>query len=191
MIPRKAYWIGGGVVALILAISLWFAAHNARIRREAVAKAATERLVKERQRVDSVNVVLRDSLRIERVRTDTVKIVITAAAENYQRERGKVDLAAPQPAGVPAGHVVVPVSYVQAADSVAKLVPVLTNRIESERITYEARIDGLVRADSLSRAINEQLRIQIKAAGPGVTGRLKWAGVGALVTLGAVAILKN
>lgn len=191
MIPHKFYWFGGAAVALALAITLWFKAHDARIRREAVARAETAEIEAKIVRADSVNEILRDSLRDVRIRTDTIRVASATAAQTYQRARAQVNTQAPQPPGIPAGSVVVPASFVEAADSLAKMVPLLLATITTERAASERRIDALLHTDSLHRAEIVQLKIQIEAAKPGLTGRLKWAGIGAGVALGVITLLKN
>lgn len=191
MKPRNAEWIAAGAIVILLVVWLYSRSRDERIRREAVAKAEVAKLSAERARADTLNTLLRDSLRTAQARTDTVRITTTAAAKSYERERSKVDTAAPQPAGVPEGHVIVPVSYVQAADSLAALVPTLTAALDSERAVSERRINALIRTDSLTRAINRQLQIQLEATKPRTSDKLKWAMIGGGVALGAVAIFKD
>lgn len=188
---RKLPWALGAVLIAALTIGLWLRARDARVRREATAAAAIQAVEAKRAQADSTNAVLRDSLRSVRARTDTVRIVVTNTVQAYVRERAAVDTEAPRPANVPPGSVVVPLSFVASADSLAKLVSVLNATIETERMAYERRIAALIRTDSLSRAINGQLHAQIRAARPGITDRLQWAGVGAAVAFGAVAIFGN
>lgn len=191
IIPGKLYWVAGGMAVVALAITLWFRAHDARVRREAVAEAATAAIEAQIRAQDSVNIVLRDSLSSVQARTDTIRLTASASASNYQRARAQINTAAPQPPGVPAGSVVVPVVFVETADSLARMVPLLLATITAERAASERRIDALLRTDSLQRTEIEQLKIQVKAAGPGITGRLKWAGIGAAVAFGAITLLGN
>jgi hypothetical protein len=189
---RNAEWIAAGAVVILLTVWLYSRSRDERIRREAVAKAEVAKLTTERARADSLNAVLRDSLRAAQSHTNTIRVIVDTALAHYVAERGKVDtLHAAQPLGTPVGFVVVPVEYVHVADSVAALVPKLTTALDTERAVSTRRIAELMRSDSLSRAINAQLQIQIKAIKPHISDKLKWAGIGGVVALGVVEIFKN
>jgi len=191
MIPRKAQWIAAGAVVVFLTIWLYSRSRDERIRREAVAKAEVTQIKAARAHADTVNAMLRDSLQAAHAHTDTVRVVVDTALASYAAERGKVDIThAAQPLGTPVGFVVVPVAYVQAADSVAALVPTLTAALDAERAVSSQRIAALIRTDSMSRAINTRLETEIKAVKPHTSDKLKWALIGGGIALGVKA-LKN
>lgn len=181
----------GGVLLVALLAAWWLRAHDARVRREAIAAERVEALEAARVRQDSVIAAKDSALAVAQAATDTVTIYAAHAGGNYQRERARVNTAAPQPAGIPAGSVVVPVSFVRAADSMAVAIPQLLAAMASERAASEARIAA---GDSLRVLLEEevrQLKIVINASRPSATDRIKWAALGAGIMAAGALVLGN
>lgn len=176
-------------LSIIGAVALWFKAHdnNVRERDRLEQKVAATQEALERQVV--VTAAKDDTLRTARANTDTVKVYLQSAAASYNRQRAGVNTSAPQPAGVPAGSVVVPIAFVESADSLARMVPILLATIEVERIASQRRIAAGDSTIRLLETQNAQLRLAIEAAKPGITDKIKWAGYGgAAVALGMMVL---
>lgn len=175
----------GIVTSGLLVGGLWFRSHDARVRRDAVVN---EKIKATEAALELQAVALQaaqDSLEAARLATDTVRVYVQNAAATYARARTGINTTAPQPPGTPAGSVVVPIAFVHAADSLARLVPELLATIRIERTASERRIAAGDSTIRLLEAQNAQLRIAIAAAKPGIAGKLKWAGYGgAAVALG-------
>lgn len=176
-------------LSIIGAVALWFKAHDNNVRERdrleqkvAATQEAYEQMVVVTKAKD-------DTLRTARANTDTVKVYLQSAAASYNRQRAGISTTAPQPAGVPAGSVVVPIAFVESADSLARMVPILLATIEVERIASQRRIAAGDSTIRLLETQNAQLRLAIEAAKPGISDRLKWAGYGgAAVALGMMVL---
>lgn len=179
------------LIATLGAVGLWFHAHDMRIKREAV----TAELVKQKEAQiadqDSVNALLQDSLDGARENTDTATVHTQAAVNSYQRNRAAINTTSSQPSGVAAGSIVVPIAFVHAADSLARLVPQLMNTMAQERAASELRIEGLKTIVALQDSAIVQLKIAVSAARPGLSGRIKDAAIGgAIVAIGLQLLRK-
>lgn len=188
LLSRPALYAGGILLALA-AVGLWFRAHDARVRREEAARVRIEQLEIARIRQDSTIIATQDSLSEARANVDTVVAAASAGVASYAQQRARISTTAPQPASTPPGMVVVPVSFVAAADSLAALVPQLVAQMAAERLASERRIVAVDSAYALARAEIVQLQIAVKAAKPGLSGKVKYAAIGGGIVAVGLALL--
>lgn len=199
----KPVQYAAGILAIVTVVGLWY---RGKIK-DAEARGANEQLMAandslQRQNQidrDSAAVIVeatRDSLLQARLRSDVVRRAAGTATVNYETQRRPINVNAPQPAGVPAGHIVVPIAFVQAADSMAKMIPDLLTQMALERAASQRRIDALLFADSLKdvaiRLKDErivQLGVALEASKPSVMDRVKDAAIGGALIYGAVQLL--
>lgn len=188
LIPLPAIYAGAAVLVLGTGGAIYHAKIQ-RVKRETLALERARVKDEAVQQQSAVVTALQDSLQEERNRTNIVRANTQAASASYAHQRAAINTSAPQPPGVPAGYVAVPKSFIESADSLARLVPELVATINRER----AASDRLQAADSVRTALLmeevAQLKIAIKNASPGVYDKVKWAGVGAVLGLG-VALIK-
>jgi hypothetical protein len=190
LLTRPAVY-AGVVIVVLVALAIWFRAHDARVRREAVAAAHVKEIERARVKQDSIIAVRDDSLAAARSNTDTVTVTVRAAASSYARQRAQIDTAAPQPIGVPRGMVVVSTAFVAAADSLARLVPQLLTTIATERAASDLRIQAGDSARALLISEVAQLKLEVAAVRPSWSGRIKDAAIGGAIIAAGIAILKK
>lgn len=194
-----------GIAAVAGLVTVWISRHDAKVGREAVndlKTALNDTLQAELEVVrDSAAKVVeatRDTLQEVRLRADVVRRSVGTASTNYDAQRRLVNTSAPQPAGVPAGHVVVPLAYVQAADSAIRMLPRLLEQAALERAASQQRIDALLlqhTLDTMAIRLRDQrivlLNEALSAAKPSVSSKLKWAGYGAAAAVVALQLLSK
>lgn len=145
---------------------LWVKTRDGRLKREAIAE---ERV----QALEAELVFAKDSLVSVKARTDTVREVVRVATAGYTTQRARVDTIT-RNVNIPEGMVVVPIEFVRSADSLAVVVQTLLLAAARERVASDSVI-------ALQRLEIAQLKIQVKAAGPSVQGRLRDVAIGAAV----------
>jgi hypothetical protein len=177
------------LIGALLALGLWFHAHDARIRKQAVVAERVKATEAARVHQDSIVATLQDSLRAARGHTNTLVVHAKAASATYAQQRAAVDVSAPQPDSVPAGMVVVPIAFVTAADSLSSQVERLTATIASERIASTARILAGDSANAILRAEVAQLRIAAEVGKIGTSDKIKYGAIGGGVMAAAILIL--
>lgn len=179
LIPK---WVWG-VLVLVAVLVGWlaFRARDERIRAEALLQ---DRIAATEQQLG----IARDSLRSARAKTDTIVRIVNRTVTEYRDQRARVDTLKRTDTlridSIPPGHVVVPIEYVRSADSLAIALPLLEARIRIERIA----------ADSLSKIQQTEilaLKDLNRVTRGSWTTKLKWAGVGAGLALGAVTVFRN
>ena len=203
--PRAAGIGAALVVVAILSFLVWDCADDRGERRRSLAEERVRVLEVQKAKLDSI-IEAQDralaekdrELAAARAATDTVTVTVREAGSAYGREREKVRPDLPQPSGVPAGYVVVPRSYVVAADSMAARLPRMLQAMERERLEATARImasNEAVAARDSAIAVRDlqivELRELSKANRPKWTDKVKWALVGAGVGALAQASLGN
>lgn len=185
----KPALFAGGALALLLVGGLWFKAHDARVKREAIVQEQIRATEEQIARQDSVLQATQDSLEAARLHTDTVRVRTESAVTSYERQRARINLEAPQPTGTPPGTVNVPVAFVRTADSLAVLVPVLISTIALEREASERRIASSDSIRALLETEVRQLKIAVEASAPKVSDKLKYAAIGGAIIYAGTQIL--
>lgn len=127
----------------------------------------------------------------ERARTDSVLAAAPKVITRYREARARVDTVPGEGRvdtlrvdTIPPNHVVVPIEFVRSADSLAVMVDLLSARIRTERLAS----DSLLKLQAIEIADLKRLN-QIQRGS--WTTKLKWAGVGAGLAIGAVTVLRN
>jgi len=193
----------GAVVAVLTVGGLWYRGKINDAKREAVLEqqmAANDSLTVQNQVVrDSAAKVVeatRDTLLQVQLRADVQRRSTVAASANYDAQRRLVNTGTPQIAGVPAGHMVVPIAFVVAADSAIKMLPILLTQAALERAASQQRIDALVLQHMLDttaiRLRDErivQMGVALEAAKPSLLDRTKGYVIGGVVVYAAVKLL--
>ena len=199
----KPVQYGLGIAAIVGMIGLWYRGKINDAKDEAIndyKMAANDTLQKKLKVVqDSAAAVVkatRDSLRDAQLRADVERRRTVSALASYNAARAAIDVNAPQPAGVPVGHVVVPIAFVVAADSAIKMLPILLEQSALERAASQRTIAAFMHQDSLKdvqigliRAQVTQLEVALKAAQPSLMDRAKDAALGGAIIYGAVQLL--
>ena len=173
----KTFLVGVGVSVAVGAGGLWWNAHNAKVRRVAVAEERTRVLEEMEERQKVIVEAWQDSLDTERARNDALISQATPVIGTYTRERERV-ASTPQPSGLPAGMVVVPESYVAAADSAVRQIPILIAMVQREREIADLRVAAADSMVTLLAARNAQLEILVREAGPSLKDKGMYAAIG-------------
>lgn len=185
---RLAVYLGG-VILVLLGAWLWVSAHDRKIAREAIA----ERAVAEAQAklvIAQRDLALKeDSLRIAQVQTNVATGNAQAAGTAYTAQRARI-ITVPQQ-GVPAGMVLVPVSFVATADSMMAAMKLLIVQQQLERAAATKRIEAADSVNKIQSTMIAALQTELKAKGGGLQTKIKYAAIGGAIIGTAIAVFKR
>lgn len=187
---RPALYVGIAV-AVLVGFLIWLNLREARIRRDEAARVRVEQLEKQIAQKDTQIVALIDTVEVERMKTDTIVKTVTRTVVEYEVIRSTIDTAhSAQPPGTPEGMVLVPVSFVAKADSLADQVPRLTYQLNQEREATARLLAADSAKDRLYLSEIAQLKIIAgQKAPPSTAKKILYAVGGGLVALGAERII--
>jgi len=199
----KPVQYGIGLVAIVGVVGVWYRGKINDAKDQAIAdfQSAANDTLQARNKIvrDSADAVVKkmaDTLLAVQLRADVARRSTIAASANYDAQRRLVNTSAPQPAGVPAGSVIVPIAFVVAADSAIKMLPILLTQAALERAASQQQIEALrfqhtqdTIAIRLVQEQNAQLRAAIEAAKPGLLDRAKGYAIGGVIVYAAVTLL--
>lgn len=152
-------------------------------------RIAREALLKEQLKATTTALLsAEDSMARVRAKTDTIVQIVNRVVPDYSRQRERVDtlevVDTLRVDSIPPNHVVVPIEFVRAADSLKITLVQLEAQVRVDRIATDSVIN-LFRTEN--QALRDLNRVQ---RGGGTLNALKWMGVGGGVVALAVAVLK-